>query len=156
MDDGPGAQLELLGALTGARTTEGRHPLLPGDAITGRATFEWLDGGQFLIQRSHYDHPQIPDAVTVTGVVDDRLSMHYFDSRGVHRLYSGGRGPGGVALLARRPRLPPAVRRHVLRRRRHHHRPRLDGAGRRGLGGRPPADLPQGLSGPALLNAAAD
>ena len=89
-----GSPLELLRALTGTWTTEGRHPLLPDALIRGRATFEWLDGGRFLISRSHYDHPQIPDAVTVTGVVDDRLSMHYFDSRGVHRLYSVSAGSG--------------------------------------------------------------
>ena len=86
--------LEHLAVLAGAWTIEGRHPLLPDAAISGRATFEWLDGGRFLIARSHYDHPEIPDAVTVTGVVDDRLSMHYFDSRGVHRLYRVSASPG--------------------------------------------------------------
>lgn len=79
--------LEYLGALVGAWTTEGAHPLLPGEMIRGRATFEWLDGERFLIQRSHYDHPKIPDAIAVTGVTDEQLSMHYFDSRGVHRVY---------------------------------------------------------------------
>ena len=87
-------ELEHLAPLVGTWTTEGRHPLLPGQAITGRATFEWLDGERFLVQRSHYDHPDIPDAVAVTGVVDDRLSMHYFDSRGVHRVYSVSASPG--------------------------------------------------------------
>jgi hypothetical protein len=60
----------------------------PDERIEGEATFEWLDGGKFLIGRSHYDHPQIPDAISVTGVTDDRLAMHYFDTRGVFRLYS--------------------------------------------------------------------
>jgi len=88
MEDRHGLQLELLHALTGSWTTEGSHPLLPGAEIRGEATFEWLDGEKFLIGRTRYDHPQIPDAVTVTGVTDDQLSMHYFDSRGVHRIYS--------------------------------------------------------------------
>jgi hypothetical protein len=79
--------LELLRALTGTWTTEGSHPLLPDVVIRGRATFEWLDGGRFLIWRSSCDHPDIPDAVAVIGVTDDQLSMHYFDSRGVHRIY---------------------------------------------------------------------
>ena len=93
-DDGHGRQLELLRALTGSWSTEGAHPLLPGAAIHGEATFEWLDGDRFLIGRTHYDHPEIPDALTVTGVVDDRLSMQYFDSRGVHRDYSVRMAPG--------------------------------------------------------------
>jgi hypothetical protein len=81
------SELDLLQVLVGAWTTEGAHPLLPGPVIRGRAGFEWLDGRRFLIGRSHYQHPDIPDAVTVTGVMDGRLSMQYFDSRGVHRLY---------------------------------------------------------------------
>lgn len=31
--------------------------------MTGQATFEWLEDQRFLIQRSHYDHPAIPDAL---------------------------------------------------------------------------------------------
>jgi hypothetical protein len=86
-------EVELLGALVGTWTTEGRHPLLP-DPVHGVTAFEWLDGKRFLIGRSHYEHPEIPDAVTVTGLVDDRLSMHYFDSRGVFRVYSVAMSPG--------------------------------------------------------------
>ncbi|MDQ1660395.1 MAG: hypothetical protein QOJ68_375 [Blastococcus sp.] len=93
-EDRNGPQLELLRALVGTWTTEGAHPLLPDEAIHGEATFEWLDGDRFLIMRSHYDHPEIPDGITVTGVTDDQLSMHYFDSRGVHRIYSVGMTPG--------------------------------------------------------------
>ena len=93
-DDEPDAQLAYLQPLTGTWTTEGAHPLLPGDVIRGRATFEWLDGGKFLIWRCQYDHLQIPDAVSVTGVTDGRLSMHYFDTRGVFRVYSLSASPG--------------------------------------------------------------
>jgi hypothetical protein len=72
----------------GTWETEGAHPMLPGDAIRGTSTFEWLDGERFVIWRSHYDHPEIPDAITIIGVTDGQLSMHYFDSRGVHRVYT--------------------------------------------------------------------
>ena len=78
---------ELATRLVGSWDTRGSHPLLPGEDITGRATFEWLDGHKFLIGRSHYDHPQIPDAIAVIGWIDDQLLMHYFDYRGVHRIY---------------------------------------------------------------------
>ena len=87
-DDTAAAQLVLLRALTGSWTTEGRHPLLPDAEIRGRATFEWLDGGKFMIWRSHYEHPDIPDAVSVIGAADGRLAMHYFDARGVERTYT--------------------------------------------------------------------
>ena len=69
--------------LIGRWTTQATHPLLPGTVVRGNTTFEWLDGRQFLIQRSHYDHPEIPAAIAITGVTDGRLSMHYFDYRGL-------------------------------------------------------------------------
>jgi hypothetical protein len=53
-----------------------------------KTTFEWLDGRRFLIQRSHYDHPEIPDAIAIIGVTDGQLPMHYFDCRGVYRVYA--------------------------------------------------------------------
>ena len=86
MSDEP--QLQGWHRFIGRWETEGAHPLLPGEAIRGTSTFEWLDGRQFVIWRSHYDHPQIPDALTVIGVTDGQLSMHYFDRRGVHRVYA--------------------------------------------------------------------
>jgi hypothetical protein len=95
-DETHAAQLEVLRALTGTWTSEGSHPLLPDAVIRGRSTFEWLDGGRFLIWRSHCDHPEIPDAVSVIGVTDNRLSMHYFDTRGVFRVYSVDAAPGAT------------------------------------------------------------
>jgi hypothetical protein len=62
--------------------------MLPGDAIRGTSTFEWLDGRRFVIWRTHYDHPEIPDGITIIGVTDGQLSMHYFDQRGVYRVYA--------------------------------------------------------------------
>jgi hypothetical protein len=74
--------------LIGRWATEGAHPMLPGEPIRGTSTFEWLDGQRFVIWRSHSEHPQIPDAMTIIGVTDGQLSMHYFDSRGVYRVYT--------------------------------------------------------------------
>jgi hypothetical protein len=68
---------ELATRLVGSWDTQGSHPLLPRDDITGRATFEWLDGHKFLFWRSHYDHPQVPDAIAVIGWINDQLLMHY-------------------------------------------------------------------------------
>lgn len=73
--------------LAGTWATEATHPGLPGVVVHGLATFEWLEEQRFLIWRSHYDHPEIPDAVAVTGDIDGKPVMHYFDPRGVHRVF---------------------------------------------------------------------
>lgn len=76
----------------GTWVTEASHPALPGVVVHGSAAIEWLEGERFLILRARTDHPEFPDSISVIGVTDaDRtdgaLSMHYFDSRGVFRIY---------------------------------------------------------------------
>ena len=61
--------------------------MVPGTTVHGTADFEWLEGERFLLQRSRTDHSDFPDSLIVFGADDDGLSMHYFDSRGVHRIY---------------------------------------------------------------------
>ena len=73
--------------LAGRWTIEATHPGLPGAAITGQSEFEWLDSQRLLLQRSHFDHPEIPAAFSVSGIVDGEPAMHYFDVRGVHRVF---------------------------------------------------------------------
>jgi hypothetical protein len=81
------ADLRSLGArLVGRWTTEATHPGLPGVILTGYSEIEWLEGERFLIDRSHHDHPDVPDAISIIGDTDG-LQMHYFDSRGVYRIY---------------------------------------------------------------------
>ena len=78
---------EALNALVGTWTIEAKHPAYPDVVVPGRATFEWLEGEHFLIQRSRADHPDFPDSLGVIGEFDGGLALHYFDSRGVHRVY---------------------------------------------------------------------
>jgi hypothetical protein len=54
-----------------------------------RTAFEYLTGGQFVIQRWEVPHPAAPDGIAVIGWDGTRGSLlqHYFDSRGVTRLY---------------------------------------------------------------------
>lgn len=87
-------ELEGWQRLVGEWATEATHRAFPDTVVHGRSTFEWLEGRRFVIQRSHYDHPEIPDAIAITGITDGQLSMHYFDYRGVYRLYSAGLGEG--------------------------------------------------------------
>ena len=97
--------LEHLDALVGQWETEATHRLMPGIVVRGRATFEWLEGGRFLIWRAHYEHPEIPDSISILGREDagysgrssgpgGGCSMHYFDSRGVSRVYALGAETG--------------------------------------------------------------
>jgi hypothetical protein len=87
----------------GAWTTEATHPAVPGVVVRGTVEFEWLEGERFLIQRARNDHADFPDSIAVIGVTDEdrvdpgasettaaddsRMTMHYFDSRGVFRVY---------------------------------------------------------------------
>jgi hypothetical protein len=36
------------------------------EVVLGTVTFEWLEGGHFLVQRSHVDHELFPDAICVS------------------------------------------------------------------------------------------
>ena len=80
--------LERFDALIGTWTTEADHRLVEG-AVTGTVTFEWLEGGRFLIQRSRTEHELFPDGISIIGAPEDGdgLVLEYFDSRGVRRTY---------------------------------------------------------------------
>lgn len=80
--------LEPFDALIGIWDTEATHPQVDA-VVPGRVTFEWLEGGHFLVQRSHVDHESFPDSISIIGApeVGDGLVMEYFDSRGVRRTY---------------------------------------------------------------------
>ena len=55
----------------------------------GRVVFEWMAGEQFLIQRWEVPVPEAPDGLAVIGFNDSRgtFLQHYFDSRGIARVY---------------------------------------------------------------------
>ena len=86
--------LESLEALVGEWSTTMTHPAFPAE-VSGSSTFEWLSGRQYLIGRSVTDHPDFPDGLTVTGAdadaEEETLASHYFDSRGVERIYRSSR-----------------------------------------------------------------
>lgn len=93
----PAPVLEALGALVGAWSVEGAHVMIPNTVLRGKTTFEWLNGNRFLIQRTTTDHPDVPDSISIIGANDDGalLAMHYFDSRGVMRVYQMKLSNGG-------------------------------------------------------------
>ncbi len=60
------------------------------DAPVGRMTFEWVLDGQFLLQRSEIDDPAFPNSLMIIapdGAGGDGYVQHYFDARGIARIY---------------------------------------------------------------------
>ncbi|HEX3796113.1 MAG TPA: hypothetical protein VHV57_16590 [Acidimicrobiales bacterium] len=53
------------------------------------ASFEWLPGKRFLVQRWEVEHPEAPDGIAIIGFynAEGTYLQHYFDSRGVARVY---------------------------------------------------------------------
>lgn len=96
--------LEALDRLVGTWTTEATHPAMPGTIVRGTVVIEWLEGRKFLIHRYRNEHPDFPDGISIIGNTEhdrvahggDRavdpdaagLTMHYFDSRGVFRVFA--------------------------------------------------------------------
>ncbi len=80
--------MEALEALVGEWTTEATMPGT-GEPVHGEMTVEWLEGGGYLIQRSTMEDPRFPRAITVIGPdrSGEMIVQHYFDSRGVARVY---------------------------------------------------------------------
>jgi hypothetical protein len=64
-------------------------PWVPADAEPARVVFEWLPGETFLVMRWEVPVPVAPDGIAVIGPGQDGEGylQHYFDSRGVARLY---------------------------------------------------------------------
>jgi hypothetical protein len=96
------AALEPLEALVGEWSVEAAFPGADMGDVPGRTTFEWALGGQFLLQRGAVDHPAAPDGLMVIAPDSegDGYLQHYFDSRGVVRLYRMTLG-GGIWTLTR-------------------------------------------------------
>jgi hypothetical protein len=80
-------ELDGFEALVGTWESIATHPSLPGVLVPGSASFEWLEGGHYLIGRSRNEHDDFPDSLLVIGAGGDGLVIHYFDSRGVERVY---------------------------------------------------------------------
>ena len=83
----PNPALEPFRILIGNWNTTGTHGLLPDIILRGRNSFEWLEGGAFLMMRSEIDDPRFPSTITIFGS-DDSEGEYYmlaFDERGVSR-----------------------------------------------------------------------
>ena len=101
-----GALAPLIGEWT--VTAEFPSPDLP--VMHGRTTFEWLLGRRYVLQRTAMDHPEAPSSHCVLVPNTARpggFVQHYFDSRGVVRLYEMTFDGGGWTLLRTAPDFSP-------------------------------------------------
>jgi hypothetical protein len=88
--------IEDLSPFVGEWSLEALFPDAPPTDDRGRVSFEWMTGGRFLVQRWEVPPPEAPDGLAVIGFDEGRntLLQHYFDSRGVARVYEMRFGDG--------------------------------------------------------------
>jgi hypothetical protein len=74
-----------------------------------RSRFEWALGGRFLLQHTEIPVPEAPDSLAIVGT-DLRTggcTQHYYDSRGVVRLYAMTFADGVWTLARESPDFSP-------------------------------------------------
>lgn len=85
----PNPALQPFAVLIGEWTTVGTHPLVPDTTLHGHSSFEWIEGGAFLIWNSEIEHSAFPAGIAIFGSDDatGEYLMMYFDERKVSRKY---------------------------------------------------------------------
>ncbi len=80
--------LKKLDILIGDWEITGKHRLIP-KPIKGKINFSWFNGKSFLIMRTDFNQSGPPNSTAIIGSDDkaEKLSMLYFDERGVSRIY---------------------------------------------------------------------
>ena len=81
-------ETKRLGAFVGTWEMEMVAPWAP-PAGGAKTSFEWMPGELMLVQRWEVPVPEAPDGLSVYGYDEGRgtLLQHYFDQRGVARVY---------------------------------------------------------------------
>ena len=87
-NDEPETADARLEPLIGEWDVQGTLPIDPPIVVRGHAVFEWLDGGRFVVERWTVEHPDFPNGIAILGEGESGLAQHYFDSRGVARVYA--------------------------------------------------------------------
>ena len=84
------AAMEHLAPFVGEWSVEAAFPDAGPSPIRGRTTFERMLDGRYLLQRAAVAHPDAPDvhAVIAANAAGAGYTQHYFDSRGVVRVYA--------------------------------------------------------------------
>ena len=82
--------MERLDVLVGEWSMAAKFKDLPPVDAGARVVFEWMPGGRFLIQRWEVPVPEAPDGIAIIGPdpeSEGNFLQHYFDTRGVARVY---------------------------------------------------------------------
>jgi hypothetical protein len=79
------------------------------DGPTARSRFEWALDRQFLLQRTEIPVPEAPDSLSIISVdlETGAYTQHYYDSRGVVRLYAMRLADGVWTLTRESPDFTP-------------------------------------------------
>jgi len=98
------AALKRLDAFVGEWRVDASFPGSP----PGRSVFEWALDGQYMVQRTEAPDPA-PDSLAVVSVdpKTGAYTQHYFDSRGVVRLYAMTLSRGTWTLTRESPDFSP-------------------------------------------------
>ncbi|MXM62710.1 hypothetical protein GR925_04425 [Streptomyces sp. HUCO-GS316] len=99
--------MERLDVLIGEWAVEAEFPGL--DVPAGRSVFEWTLDGRFLVQRTEIPLAEAPDSMAIVAVDPETgaCTQHYFDSRGVVRVYAMTLADGVWRLLREAPDFSP-------------------------------------------------
>jgi hypothetical protein len=81
--------LKLLDAFVGEWNMKMTDPSDPAAVVYGQADFSWLPGEYFMVQHWEIASVDFPAGISITGwsAITHNFSMHYYDSRGVARIY---------------------------------------------------------------------
>ncbi|RPF55502.1 hypothetical protein [Aquisalibacillus elongatus] len=82
-------KLEKLEFFIGEWELEVIHPHFKTNSINGQAVFDWMEKEKFVVQRTNINQPEFPSS-TIVYDYDPNAGIyiqHYFDSRGITRLY---------------------------------------------------------------------
>ena len=92
-----------------ARFPGGQPAAPPGEVPPVRSHFEWALDGQFLLQRTEVPLPEAPDSLAIVSVdlQTGAYTQHYFDARGVARLYAMSLADGVWTLTRESPDFTP-------------------------------------------------
>ena len=79
--------LQLFNMFIGEWETVGTHPKLPDITLHGHTSFNWIEGGAFVIMHSKINEGKIPTSIAIFGSDNskDEYFMLYFDERKVSR-----------------------------------------------------------------------
>ncbi|NEE02414.1 DUF1579 domain-containing protein [Phytoactinopolyspora halotolerans] len=79
------------------------------DDAKARSRFEWALNGQFLLQHTEITIPEAPDSLTIISVDPNTgaYTQHYYDTRGVVRVYAMEFAAGVWTLLRETPDFSP-------------------------------------------------